>query len=153
MSKKDLELETVLNLDFSKLSQVAEKCPDVIPVVVQDWQSGEVLILAYANKEALGMTLATRKAFFWSTSRNELWLKGETSDCIFRVIEVRVNCDQNSLLYLVEPEIIGTGACHVKDEQDNYYVSCYYRRIVKEDIDDEYVNRLAFIKTERRVVK
>ncbi|MBN1399554.1 MAG: phosphoribosyl-AMP cyclohydrolase, partial [Anaerolineae bacterium] len=67
-------------------------------------------------------------AAFWSTSRNELWVKGATSGDTLQVVEVRVNCEQNSLLYIVRP--LGAGACHTKTLDGHTRMSCYYRRIV-----------------------
>jgi len=129
MKEKELAGEFELRLDFSKLRRVAEKCQGVIPVVVQDWQTKEVLILAYVNEEALRETLETGVATFWSTSRNKLWRKGETSGCVLKIKEVRVNCDQNSLLYLVEKPA-SVGACHAQDENDTFRETCFYRKIV-----------------------
>ncbi len=119
-------------LDFCKLRDYFAKQDgrenEVMPVVVQDVATKEVLILAYANKQALDYSLRKRVAAFWSTSRNELWIKGLTSGSILRLVEVRVNCEQNSLLYLVEP-LNNTGACHTK-EKGVYRQDCYYRKIV-----------------------
>ena len=124
---KDLEEGTALNLDFSKLNQIGSDGHPVVPVVVQDNHTGEVLIVAYANKEALQETLKRREAVFYSTSRNEIWHKGATSGDTLALIDVRVNCEQNSLLYLVRPE--GQGACHTKHEDGTTRSSCYYRSI------------------------
>jgi phosphoribosyl-AMP cyclohydrolase len=66
-------------------------------------------------------------AAFWSTSRDELWVKGATSGDTLELVEVRVNCEQNSLLYLVKP--LGQGACHTKGADGQARPSCYYRRI------------------------
>jgi phosphoribosyl-AMP cyclohydrolase len=125
---KQLEEGTGLMLDFNKLVKVANCGEAVMPVGVQDARSGELLIIAYANKAALEHTLETGNATFWSTSRNELWEKGATSGDVLKVCEIRVNCDQNSLLYLVEPQ--GKGACHTKDADGNTRSGCYYRRLV-----------------------
>lgn len=76
----------------------------LLPVVVQDRASGDVLMLAWANAEAVDQTLQTKRAHFWSRSRQALWRKGETSGNGLRVLEVRADCDQDTLLYLVEPE-------------------------------------------------
>ena len=81
----------------------------LVPVVVQDAASGEVLTLAYANAEALERTRATGEAHFWSRSRAELWHKGATSGNIQRVRAIRVDCDADALLYLVDP---AGPACH-----------------------------------------
>lgn len=98
-----------------------------MPVVVQDVDSKEVLIVAYVNQAALDHTLSHGMATFWSTSRNELWIKGATSGDTLEIVEVRVNCEQNSLLYLVRLQ--GQGACHTKNATGTARLSCYYRRI------------------------
>jgi phosphoribosyl-AMP cyclohydrolase len=123
-----LEQGDELMLDFDKLTKVATCGQPVMPVGVQDAQTGELLIIAYANQSALEHTLKTGNATFWSTSRNELWEKGATSGDILKIRDIRVNCEQNSLLYLVEPQ--GKGACHTKDADGNTRAGCYYRRLV-----------------------
>jgi phosphoribosyl-AMP cyclohydrolase len=133
MAQKDdpktrLEEGNALTLDFDKLRKVAQARTAVMPVAVQDADSGEVLIVAYANDEALRYTLEHGVAAFWSTSRDELWVKGATSGDTLQIVEVRVNCEQNSLLYIVRP--LGKGACHTKDATGATRKSCYYRRIV-----------------------
>lgn len=122
-----LEEGTEINLDFGKLKKVAALEADVIPVVVQDVDSREVLVCAFVNQAALAKALETKTAVFWSTSRNELWEKGKTSGDVFELLEVRVNCEQNSLLYLVRPR--GKGMCHTVGPDGNTRRSCYYRRI------------------------
>jgi phosphoribosyl-AMP cyclohydrolase len=97
-----LEETVELTLDFSKLAKVAE-IPGVLPCAVQNGDTGEVILVAYVNEEALQRSIETRSAVFWSTSRNELWEKGKTSGEVFDLLEVRVNCEQNSLLYVVRP--------------------------------------------------
>jgi phosphoribosyl-AMP cyclohydrolase len=114
-------------LDFEKLSKIASKGQSVLPVVVQHVDSREVLILAYANREALLYSLQNRVAAFWSTSRNELWVKGATSGDTLELVEIRLNCEQNSLLYLVRPKT--GGVCHTKNAKGVARSSCYYRRI------------------------
>lgn len=121
-----LEEGTELQLDFSKLRQVGQRGQDVIPVVLQHADTGEVLYVAYANELALRETLKTRRAVLWSTSRNELWRKGETSGDTLELVDVRVNCEQNSLLYRVRPR---AGVCHTKDSAGQTRKACYYRRI------------------------
>jgi len=142
VEEKDRQESCELLLGFGKLRRVAEKCPNVIPVVVQDWQTKEVLILAYANERALQETLEKGVAVFWSTSRNKLWRKGETSGCVLKIKEVRINCDQNSLLYLVEKPA-GIGACHAEDENGGFRESCFYRRIA--DWANGANGKLAFV--------
>ena len=124
-----LEEGTALTLDFSKLQAIGRGEAAVIPVAVQDADSKEVLIVAYVNQEALTYTMAHGVAAFWSTSRNELWVKGATSGDMLELVEVRVNCEQNSLLYLVRPQ--GAGACHTKDSAGTARAGCYYRRVVR----------------------
>ena len=123
----DLEEGALLSLDFSKLNQIGKAGYSVVPVVVQDNESGEVLIVAYANEEALQETLRRKEAVFYSTSRNEIWHKGATSGDTLSLVEVRVNCEQNSLLYLVRPE--GQGACLTTHNDGTTRSSCYYRKI------------------------
>jgi len=127
LTHEELEEGRELHLDFDKLAKVAQTGVPVLPAVVQDARTHEVLIVAYVNQEALDYTLEHGVAAFWSTSRNELWVKGATSGDSLRLVEVRVNCEQNSLVYLVEP--LGKGACHTQDAAGNTRVSCYYRRI------------------------
>ena len=98
-----LEEGKALSLDFKKLRKVAETDQDVIPVVLQHAENGEVLFIGYANDLALQETFKTRQAVLWSTSRNELWRKGATSGDVLDLIDVRVNCEQNSVLYRVIP--------------------------------------------------
>jgi phosphoribosyl-AMP cyclohydrolase len=133
MNRQTLEEGNVLQLDFQKLRQIAQGDEAVLPVVVQDADSREVLILAYANRAALRHALAHGVATFWSTSRRELWVKGATSGDTLQLVEARVNCEQNSLLYLVRP--LGQGACHTKDADGHTRASCYYRRIVGEELE------------------
>src|SRR3989338_6513456 len=89
-----------------------EKRGGLAPVVVQDIFSRNILMVAYANQQALDTTLNTGYTTFWSTSRNELWTKGLTSGDMLEVKEVLVDCDQDALVYRVN--MIGKGACHTK---------------------------------------
>ena len=116
-----------ITLDFKKLKQVAGIQTDVLPIVVQHAETKEVLILAYVNKTALKQTQVSGYAVFWSTSRDELWEKGKTSGNRLKVSEIKVNCDENSLVFLVIPE--NEGVCHTKDETGQYRKSCYYRAL------------------------
>lgn len=127
IDSRQLEEGTQLLLDFNKLKKVAQSDQALIPVVVQDIDSKDVLLVAYANETALSYTLEHGVAAFWSSSRDELWVKGATSGDTLALVEVRVNCEQNSLLYLVRP--LGEGACHTKGTDGKARLSCYYRRI------------------------
>jgi phosphoribosyl-AMP cyclohydrolase len=124
---KEIEEGTTLQLDFTKLQKVAGTGLPVLPVVVQDADSHEVLVVAYANQEALDHSLKTGIATFWSTSRNELWIKGATSGDTLELVDVRVNCEQNSLLYLVR--MVGGGVCHTRDAEGHTRRTCYYRSL------------------------
>ncbi|NLE65764.1 MAG: phosphoribosyl-AMP cyclohydrolase [Elusimicrobia bacterium] len=120
-------------MDFEKLRKIAASAEPVVPVIVQDAATKEVIILAYANEKALRHTLGTGLATFWSTSRNELWIKGKTSGDELQIVDVRVNCEQNSLLYLVK--LKGQGSCHTKDASGKTRSGCYYRRINGGDLE------------------
>ena len=125
-----LEEGTDLTLDFEKLEKIGKAGQKVVPVVLQHAETGEVLYVAYANDLALHETLARKQAVLWSTSRDELWHKGGTSGDVLDLVEVRVNCEQNSLLYSVVPR---TGSvCHTKDTSGQGRARCYYRRLTSE---------------------
>lgn len=96
----------------------------LIPVIVQDAQSKEVLTLAYMNKESLEKSLETKETWFYSRSREELWHKGETSGHTQHIVDIRYDCDQDALLALVEPE---GPACH----KGNY--SCFADSLLKDE--------------------
>ena len=93
---------------------------DMIPVVVQDWQSREVLMVGFTNREAVELTLKTKTAWFWSRSRDQLWNKGETSGHFLHVREVYTDCDTDTLLYLCVPD---GPTCHTGAE------SCFFNQI------------------------
>ena len=116
-----------LALDFSKLDAVR----GCVPVAVQDADSREVVLLAYTNEAAMREAFRTRRLVLWSTSRGELWEKGATSGARFELVEARVNCEQNSLLYLVRPFPEGArhGICHTRDARGEPRRGCFYRRI------------------------
>jgi phosphoribosyl-AMP cyclohydrolase len=90
----------------------------LIPAIVQDAETKDVLMLAYMNKDSLQLTLETGETVFWSRSRKELWHKGETSGNVQKVVELRVDCDQDTLLILVHP---AGPACHTGSR------TCFYR--------------------------
>ena len=128
MDHHTLEEGNTLNIDFQKLKKVANCGEDIIPAVAQDAKTGEVLIVGYANKLALDTAQKERMATFWSTSRNELWIKGKTSGDFLEIVEICVNCEQNSILYRVVPK--GKGACHTKDKTGKARSGCYYRTVL-----------------------
>ncbi len=105
--------ELLAKLDFAKGN-------GLIPVITQDAKTKTVLMQAFANKEAVELTLKTKKATYWSRSRNEIWVKGETSGNTQKIISVSTDCDYDSLLYIVEQ----TGpACHTGE------YSCFYNKL------------------------
>lgn len=116
-----------LRLDFGKDGKT------LIPVVTQDHESKEVLILSFVNKEAYDTTIETGLATYWSRSRNKLWTKGLTSGDMLAIREIRINCEQNSLLYVVN--MVGDGACHFEDEEGKAMKNCYYRRITESKLE------------------
>lgn len=115
-----------LALDFGKLDGVR----GCVPVAVQNADTREVVLLAYTNEDAMRETFRTRRLVLWSTSRNERWEKGATSGARFELVEARVNCEQNSLLYLVRPAPPGAahGICHTRNAAGEPR-NCFYRRI------------------------
>ena len=123
---KELEEGTTLTLDYNKLTKAVAACPGVIPVAVQNVDTREIILIAYTNELAFKKAVAERMAVFWSTSRNELWEKGKTSGETFELLDVRVNCEQNSLVYIVRPR--RGGICHTKNKQGEPR-NCYYRRL------------------------
>ena len=98
-----------------------EKYNGLVPAIVQDHASGDVLMLGFMNEEALAETQRTRQAVFFSRSRNRLWRKGESSGHVLSVLEMRVDCDSDTLLLRVKA--IGPGVCH------EGYRSCFFRRL------------------------
>jgi phosphoribosyl-AMP cyclohydrolase len=98
-----------------------EKYSGLVPAIIQDHATGEVLMLGFMNEEALAETQRTQQAVFFSRSRNKLWRKGESSGHFLKVHELRVDCDSDTLLLRVEP--LGPGVCH------EGYRTCFFRRL------------------------
>ena len=122
----------MIELDFAKSTD------GLLPAIVQDAASGDVLMLAYINKDSWEKTLDTGKAHFWSRSRQQLWLKGESSGHVQLIREILVDCDQDTVVFKVEQ--LGGAACH------KGYGSCFYRlvengelRIISERVFDPAV--------------
>ncbi|MBR1837275.1 MAG: phosphoribosyl-AMP cyclohydrolase [Kiritimatiellae bacterium] len=127
MTHGELEEGSALALDFGKLDSVR----GVVPVAVQDAASRDVILVAYTNEAAMRESFRKRRLVLWSTSRGELWEKGATSGCTFELVAAYVNCEQNSLLYVVRPHPPGSahGICHTRDSSGAYRPGCFYRRI------------------------
>jgi len=122
--EQSIEGTRVLNLDFAKLNKIPEESL-VIPVAVQNAVTNEIILVAYTNKIAFDETIKKRKAVFWSTSRNELWFKGEESGNTFTINSIYVNCEQNSLVYKVTPD--KGNICHTSI--NNVPNNCFYREL------------------------
>lgn len=110
----------MISLNFTKTTD------GLLPAIVQDYQTNEILMLAYINKLAWDKTLETGKAHFWSRSRNKLWLKGETSGHVQNIHQILVDCDDDTVVYKVEQ--LGGAACHTGHR------SCFYRLVKGDDL-------------------
>lgn len=102
------------------LNEIKYDANGLVPAIVQDAETNEVLMLAYMNAESLRLTVETGETWFWSRSRGELWHKGATSGNIQKIVEIKVDCDADTLLVLVNP---AGPACHTGER------SCFYREI------------------------
>jgi phosphoribosyl-AMP cyclohydrolase len=98
-----------------------EKCGGLVPAIVQDYETGEVLMLAFMNEEAWQETLKTGTATYWSRTRQELWIKGQTSGNVQQVREIRIDCDDDTILLKVEQ--VGKAACHTGHR------SCFFKKV------------------------
>ena len=109
----------MIKLDFDKMN-------GLLPAIVQDYKTDEILMLGFMNEEAWKSTLSTGRATFFSRSRQTLWVKGETSGNIQIIKEIRIDCDNDAVLLIVEQ--IGGAACHTG------YRSCYFKRVEEGDV-------------------
>jgi phosphoribosyl-AMP cyclohydrolase len=109
----------MISLNFTKTTD------GLLPAIAQDYQTNEVLMLAYINKQAWEKTLETGKAHYWSRSRNKLWLKGETSGHVQIIHQILVDCDDDTVVYKVEQ--LGGAACHTGHR------SCFFRELDGDD--------------------
>lgn len=114
-----------------------EKRDGLLPVVVQESSSGDILMIASVNGEAINQTIKTGKATFWSTSRQKIWVKGETSGNALLIEEILVDCDQDALVYKVALD--GDGACHTTNEQGSPRKSCFYRKLNMNSLELEFL--------------
>lgn len=104
----------MVDLDFSKGG-------GLVPAIVQDYETGKVLMLAYINRESWEKTLETGEAHYWSRSRQELWHKGATSGKVQRIREIYADCDNDTVLFKIEQ--VGGAACHTG------YESCFHKKV------------------------
>lgn len=114
---------TTAEIELGKQLQPKFGPDGLIPCITQDAATGEVLMFAFMNAESLAHTLKTRKATYWSRSRQKLWVKGEESGNVQIVRELRTDCDQDVLLIKVDQAGAANASCH------NGYKSCFYRRL------------------------
>ena len=136
-------LSSIKELDFSKED-------GLIPAIIQDAQTGKVLMLGYMNEEALEKTLDTQKVTFFSRSKNRLWTKGETSENYLRLVSISPDCDQDALLVKVNPEgptcHTGTDTCWQEENKNDLQFLGYLTDVIKErrqlSTDESYVARL-----------
>ena len=110
----------MIKLDFNKMG-------GLIPSIVQDYKTGEVLMLAFMNEEAWKTTLSTGKATYYSRSRQKLWVKGETSGNLQLIKEIWIDCDDDTILLKVEQ--LGDAACHTGHK------SCFFKRVKEDEIN------------------
>jgi len=120
--------ENVTDIEEGKILSPKFDKDGLIPVITTDFKTGEVLMHGYMNSEALKKTLETKEAYYWSRSRKEVWHKGETSGFIQKVVEVRIDDDQDSVWMSVD--IADGASCHVG------YKSCFYRAVPLGKIKD-----------------
>lgn len=132
-TQNNIEEGTCLKPQFDKRG-------GLLPVAVQETSTGRVLMLASVNEEALNKTLETGLATFWSTSRNQLWIKGETSGDYLKINEIQIDCDQDALVYKVT--LAGSGVCHTFNKDGEHRKACFYRTINLQN------NKLAFFQGE-----
>lgn len=107
----------------------------LIAAIAQDYKTKDVLMLAWMNEQAFQKTMQTGEAHYWSRSRGELWHKGATSGSVQTVHEIRIDCDQDAVILMVEQA--GTGACHTGRE------TCFYRKVEKDEAGNEILSFLA----------
>ena len=111
----------MFKLDFGKSTD------GLLPAIAQDWQTGEVLMLAYVNAEAWRRTLETGVATYWSRSRQKLWIKGESSGHVQKIKEILIDCDDDTVVFKIEQ--VGGAACHTG------YRSCFFRRVAGDTLE------------------
>ena len=119
---------TVVELEEGlRLNPQFAKRGGLLTVAVQETSTGQLLMMASVNAEALEKTLETKLATFWSTSRKTLWTKGETSGDFLKIDRILIDCDQDALVYQVT--LMGRGVCHTYDLQGNHRKACFYREL------------------------
>tara|TARA_Y100001970_G_C14204833_1_gene843350 strand:+ start:196 stop:663 length:468 start_codon:yes stop_codon:yes gene_type:complete len=134
--------ESIFEVEEGKFLSPKFDSEGLIPVITTDYNSGDVLMHGYMNEEALKKTIETKEAYYWSRSRKTLWHKGKTSGFIQKIIEIRIDDDQDSIWLKVD---IGKGAsCHVG------YKSCFYRSIPLGKIKNSSEIKMNFEEKEKK---
>ena len=128
--KNHLEEGLTLDPQFAKRG-------GLLPVAVQETSTGQILMLASVNEEAFKKTLETKLATFWSTSRNKLWTKGETSGDLLKMDKILIDCDQDALVYQVT--LLGQGVCHTYDSKGDHRKACFYRELNTDQTDLQFI--------------
>lgn len=115
-------------MDVVKLMDFSKSPDGLIPAITQDAKTLEVLMVAYVNEEALSMSLKLGEAVYYSRSRQEIWHKGATSGNTQKIVDILVDCDEDTIIYLVEQR--GGGACHTGKR------SCFFRRLSQTGLEE-----------------
>ncbi|MEY3747667.1 MAG: hypothetical protein RL194_1126 [Pseudomonadota bacterium] len=123
------------------LDEVAWNADGLVPVIAQEAGTGQILMFAFMNREALRLTLETGQAVYWSRSRNKLWHKGEESGHVQKVREIRLDCDEDVILITVEQ--LGGIACHTGRHH------CFFRKLV----DGEWVTDQPVLKDPQEIYR
>lgn len=116
-----------------------EKRDGLLPVVVQETSTGEILMVASVNSKALDYSIKHKKAAFWSTSRNKFWVKGETSGNSLLIDEILIDCDQDAIIYKVTLD--GVGACHTTNKKGKHRKSCFYRKLNTDSLELDFLEK------------
>jgi len=130
--------------DLAFADQLKWDAQGLVPAIAQDWQSGEILMLAWMNRESLQLSIQEGRAVYWSRSRKALWRKGEESGHVQRLKEVRIDCDADTILIKVEQ--MGGIACHTGRR------SCFYRKLERDQwqLTDDVIRPPADIYGDRK---
>ncbi|MFA5777803.1 MAG: phosphoribosyl-AMP cyclohydrolase [Parcubacteria group bacterium] len=128
-------------IKFEKLSRFFQGNPNgIVPVAVQDYLSGKILMIAHADVSAIIYSLENKVAAFWSVSRNEFWIKGNTSGNFLDVVAILVDCEYSSLVYLVNPRT--EGVCHKKMRSGKNRKSCFFKTIKMKEGESIVLNAI-----------
>lgn len=128
MKSKKLEEGLIFRLNYKKIRKAGSLRRKIVHAIIQEFGSGQILMSAYVDRKAVIYSLKNKIIAFWSTSRDEFWIKGKTSGNYLDLVEALGDCDLDTVLFIVK--LHKGGVCHTKDENGNFRKSCFYRRIV-----------------------